>query len=98
MHHLKTELRKDNAGPNVLLVEDDEEYGRALQRLLSEDCAHLEQVYSCEEAVEAIAGRESYFDVIILDHGFFGTAHHSHPLRTSHAMLHTEPISLKEAT
>ncbi len=59
-------------GPNILLVEDDEAYGKALSRLLSDESNHLEQVQSCEDALSTIAGREDYFDVIILDHGLKG--------------------------
>ncbi len=58
--------------PNILLVEDDEAYGKALRRLLSDECDHIDQVGSCEEAVKAIAGRETYYDVIVLDHGLKG--------------------------
>lgn len=61
-----------SAGPNVLLIEDDQEYGTALKRALSEDCRDIEQVASCEDAMEALAGRETYFDAIILDHGLEG--------------------------
>ena len=59
-----------SSGPNVLLIEDDQAYGRALKRILREDCRDIEQVTSCEDAMVALADRETYFDAIILDHGW----------------------------
>ena len=82
-------------GPNVLLVEDDESYGKALGRLLSGDCPVIEQVQSCEEALQTISGRESYFDVIILDQGLAGKSSGLECLRAiKNAGLKSEVIFL----
>jgi len=56
------------AKPNILIIDDDVEYGKALVRALSDDFSRIWHVTSFDEAVAEVEGREDFFDVIILDH------------------------------
>lgn len=55
--------------PNLLIVDDDDRYVVALRRMLQDDAHTIDVAISCDAALERITGgRESYYDVVILDY------------------------------
>jgi DNA-binding NtrC family response regulator len=52
---------------HILIVEDDNDYSVALQRILKDEFELVDVTSSCTEAISRISGSRTFYDVIIMD-------------------------------